>query len=74
MLCGGTRVVPVDPALAGGHYLSPCVMTDVRDDAEIARKEVFGAVAVLFRFSDEEEVVRRANESELGLAGGIFTK
>jgi len=72
--CGGERVTPSDPSLANGYYLSPCVMVDVRDDMQIAREEVFGAVACLFKFSTEEEVLRRANDSELGLAAGVFTK
>lgn len=74
MLCGGERVIPSDPTLAGGYYLSPCVMVDVTDDMVIAREEVFGAVACLFPFSDEDEAIRRANDTVYGLSGGVFTK
>lgn len=74
MLCGGERVIPSDPCLAKGHFLSPCVIVDVTDDMKIAKEEVFGSVACLFPFDGEDEVVRRANNSEFGLAAGIFTK
>lgn len=74
VLCGGERVIPSDPCLADGRFLSPCVIVDVTDDMTIAKEEVFGSVACLFPFDDEDEVVRRANNSEFGLAAGIFTK
>jgi acyl-CoA reductase-like NAD-dependent aldehyde dehydrogenase len=67
-------VIPPDTRLAGGYYLSPCILTDVTDDMPIAREEVFGSVACLFPFSTEDEVVRRANDANFGLAGGVFTK
>lgn len=50
------------------------MIVDVTDDMTIAKEEVFGSVACLFPFDDEDEVVRRANNSEFGLAAGIFTK
>ncbi len=73
MLCGGERVTP-SAALAGGNFISPCVMTNIDDNTTIAREEVFGSVMAVFSFDTEEEVVRRANNSEFGLAGGVFTK
>ena len=74
MLCGGERVIPSDSELQGGYFLSPCVLSDVTDDMEIAREEVFGSVACLFPFSTEQEVIQRANNTTFGLAGGIFTR
>ena len=74
MLCGGDRVVPADPELRDGYYLSPCILTDVTDDMEVAREEIFGAVACLFPFTSEDEVIRRANNTPFGLAGGVFTR
>ncbi len=62
------------PELAGGNFVSPCVMVNVQDDMTIAREEVFGSVMCVFPFDTEEEVVKRANDSEFGLAGGVFTK
>jgi betaine-aldehyde dehydrogenase len=40
----------------------------------VAREEIFGPVVSVLEFEDEEDVVRRANDSEFGLAGGVFTK
>ena len=74
MLCGGEQVPQSDPELRDGFFLSPCVLSDVTDDMEVAREEIFGSVACLFPFSTEEEVVRRANDTQFGLAGGVFTQ
>ncbi len=41
----------------------------MKDDSEAAREEIFGSVACVFPFKDEEEVVRRANDTPFGLAG-----
>jgi len=74
VLCGGERVILSDPQFRDGYYLSPCILSDVTDDMQIAREEVFGSVACLFSFSTEDEVLRRANDTLFGLAGGVFTK
>jgi len=74
VLCGGERVIQSDPELQAGYYLSPCILTDVTDDMEVAREEIFGSVACLFPFSTEDEVIRRANDTPFGLAGGVFTR
>ena len=67
-------MIQSDPELHDGYYLSPCILADVTDDMEVAREEIFGAVACLFPFDTEDEVVRRANDTPFGLAGGIFTR
>jgi len=41
---------------------------------EISREEVFGPIMNVYSFENEEEVVARANDSEFGLAAGVFTK
>ncbi|KAK3611299.1 hypothetical protein CHS0354_015712 [Potamilus streckersoni] len=71
VLCGGERVYP-DPEL-GGIYLSPCVFTDCHDNMTIVREEIFGALMSVLSFDTEEEVILRANNTEFGLAGGVFT-
>ncbi|ELU10339.1 hypothetical protein CAPTEDRAFT_176705 [Capitella teleta] len=73
-VCGGEQVTPDDPALAKGLFISPAVVTDVTDKMQIAREEVFGPVACIFPFDTQQEVIQRANNSEFGLAGGVFTK
>ncbi|XP_037090173.1 4-trimethylaminobutyraldehyde dehydrogenase-like [Pollicipes pollicipes] len=73
VLCGGERVT-LPGELAGGCYLRPCVVACPRDDMELVREEVFGAVLALLEFTDEEDVVRRANDTRYGLSAGIFTR
>ena len=45
-----------------------------RDDMKAVREEIFGSVASVLVFDTEEEVIRRANDTTFGLAGGVFTK
>ncbi|XP_071102502.1 4-trimethylaminobutyraldehyde dehydrogenase-like [Haliotis cracherodii] len=71
---GGERVSQSDPRLAHGHYLSPCILADCHDHMTVVREEVFGSVMSVLTFDTEEEVLRRANETEFGLAGGVFTR
>jgi aldehyde dehydrogenase (NAD+) len=63
----------LDPELRGAPFVGPTVLTDVDDDATVAREEVFGPVLAVFEWSDREEVVRRANDTEYGLAAAVWT-
>ncbi|MFD0980135.1 betaine-aldehyde dehydrogenase [Tropicimonas aquimaris] len=56
-----------------GFFLEPTVFAGVTDEMTIAREEIFGPVLSLLEFDDEEEVIGRANATEFGLAGGVFT-
>ncbi|KAK9453274.1 aldehyde dehydrogenase domain-containing protein [Dipodascopsis uninucleata] len=56
-----------------GYYVQPTVFSDVKDDAIIAKDEIFGPVICISSFKSTEEVINRANESNYGLAGAIFT-
>lgn len=67
--------------LAGGHrlfdkgfFVEPTVFAGVTDEMSIAREEIFGPVISLLRFSDVDEVIRRANDTMYGLAAGVWTK
>ena len=71
---GGERIIPADPRLAKGYYLTPCILTNCEDHMTVVKEEVFGSVLSLLTFKSEEEVVRRANDTEFGLAGGVFTR
>jgi aldehyde dehydrogenase (NAD+) len=70
LLCGGTRLAG---NLAGGYFVAPTIFSDVRDSMRIAREEIFGPVICAIPFDDVEEVVRRANSTEFGLASGVWT-
>lgn len=72
LLCGGKR--PDDPALAKGAYVEPTIFTDCDDNMSIAKDEIFGPVMAILRFKDEAEVIRRANNTDYGLAAGVFTQ
>lgn len=71
---GGERLAMADERLAQGFYLSPCILTNCHDDMTVVKEEVFGGVLSLLTFKTEEEVVMRANNTEFGLAGGVFTR
>ncbi|KAI3605400.1 Succinate-semialdehyde dehydrogenase (NAD(P)+) (plasmid) [Cupriavidus necator H850] len=58
----------------GGTFYEPTILTDVRANMRIAREEVFGPVAPVFRFHTEEEAVRMANDTEFGLAAYFYTE
>ncbi|KAL3487242.1 aldehyde dehydrogenase [Aspergillus germanicus] len=57
-----------------GYFIPPTVFTDVTDDMTIYREEVFGPVVVVCKFSTEQEVIQRANDTIYGLAGAVFTE
>lgn len=64
------------PRLQGfekGFFIEPTIFTDVTDTMTIAREEIFGPVMSILDFTDENEVIARANDTEMGLAAGVFT-
>jgi len=72
LLTGGERVIEGD--YANGAYVAPTVFTDCRDDMTIVREEIFGPVMSILIYDSEEEVIRRANDTDYGLAAGIVTR
>lgn len=68
VMTGGTR--PQGP----GFYYPPTVLADVPRDAAMAKEEIFGPVAPLYRFKTEEEGIALANDTEYGLAAYVFTQ
>jgi betaine-aldehyde dehydrogenase len=71
LLVGGAR--ETGGALAQGYYVQATVFTDCRDDMRIVREEIFGPVMSILSFTDEDEVIRRANDTSYGLAAGLMT-
>jgi succinate-semialdehyde dehydrogenase/glutarate-semialdehyde dehydrogenase len=57
-----------------GYFFAPTVLTGVSRDSELMRAEIFGPVAPIVSFTDEDEVVRAANDTEWGLVGYVFTE
>ncbi len=65
--------IPALQGFGGGFFVEPTVFTDVLDAMRIAREEIFGPVMSVLSFDDEDEAVERANDTEFGLAAGVFT-
>ena len=71
VLCGGERLTEGD--LAKGAFVAPTVFTDCTDDMTIVKEEIFGPVMSILSYETEEEVIRRANDTDYGLAAGVCT-
>ena len=72
LLIGGERVSDGD--YAKGAYVAPTVFTDCTDGMTIVREEIFGPVMSILIYDSEEEVIRRANDTDYGLAAGVVTR
>src|SRR5699024_8426319 len=57
-----------------GYFVEPTVFADVDDNMTIAKEEIFGPVVSAMPFEDLDEVIERANDSEYGLAAGLWTE
>lgn len=70
----GARVISANKGVVlGPNFVLPALLSDVTEDMLIAREETFGPVAAVLPFESEDEVVARANASEMGLAGYVYT-
>jgi aldehyde dehydrogenase (NAD+) len=70
-LSGGARLTGGD--YDKGFFVAPTVFKGVRDDMAIAREEIFGPVISALPFTDIDDVMRRANDTEYGLGSGVWT-
>jgi len=66
--CGGTT------PNGKGFYYPPTVLSNVSEDAKCVRDEIFGPVAAIQTFSDQDEVIARANDTEYGLVAYVFSE
>ncbi|SDU90438.1 Acyl-CoA reductase [Microlunatus sagamiharensis] len=71
VLTGGAT--PDDPALQRGWFYPPTVVGDISSSMDLWREEVFGPVAVVRPFVDEDDAVRLANDAQFGLAASVWT-
>ena len=71
LVAGGRALDRED--LNGGFFVAPTVFADVRADMRIVKEEIFGPVAAITFFDDVKEVIEYANDTEYGLAAGVWT-
>ncbi|MBE9399717.1 aldehyde dehydrogenase family protein [Pontibacterium sp. N1Y112] len=72
ILTGGKRLVK--PGLENGFFIEPTIITHANNAMKVAQEEIFGPVVVIIPFSSEDEVIEMANQSDYGLAGGVWTQ
>ncbi len=68
-VCGGDTI-----QLDSGFYVTPAIFADCDDSMSFVKEEVFGPLMSLISFSDEDAVLKQANDSDFGLAGAVFTQ
>ncbi|MFQ6034193.1 MAG: aldehyde dehydrogenase family protein, partial [Candidatus Bipolaricaulia bacterium] len=71
LILGGDR--PQGEEYERGFYFEPTIFDNVKNDRPLAREEIFGPVLAVIEFNGEEEAVEIANDTEYGLAAGIWT-
>ena len=69
VLCGGRKPAGFNK----GYYYEPTIFDDVKDDFTIMTQEPFGPLVPILTFKDTEEVIKRANDNDLGLASYVYT-
>jgi aldehyde dehydrogenase (NAD+) len=72
LVTGGRRPARAD--LARGWYFEPTLFVDARHDMDMVREEIFGPVGAIFRFDDEQDLLRQANDTRYGLTAGVWTR
>lgn len=70
--CGGERITEGD--LAKGCFMKPTLLTNVNNKMRVAQEEIFGPVACIIKFKDEDDVIEMANDSIYGLGGAVWTR
>jgi succinate-semialdehyde dehydrogenase/glutarate-semialdehyde dehydrogenase len=71
---GATAVVGGTERDGRGYFYDPTVLTDIPQDANLLREEIFGPVAPVKGFDDEEEAIKAANDTEFGLVAYVYTR
>jgi acyl-CoA reductase-like NAD-dependent aldehyde dehydrogenase len=71
LILGGKR--PTEPPLNKGYYVTPAAFTDVTPEMAIYHEEIFGPVACIIKYSDEDKVLEMANDNTFGLCASVWT-
>ena len=71
---GGKEVLPDQPEFADGYWIQPTLVKVADNSSKLAREEIFGPVAVAIPFDTEEEAIKIANDTNFGLAAGVWTQ
>ena len=71
VICGGKQATVT--GCEGGFYIEPTVLADVTNDMKVAREEIFGPVLSVIKFSDLDEALTLANDTDYGLSAGVWT-
>ena len=71
---GARRIAGCQPHSLGGNFYEPLLLTGITPEMRIFREEIFGPVAAVMSFEDEEEAVALANDTEYGLASYVCTR
>jgi len=69
---GATKVDNISAEFEKGYWIQPTVFADCTDDMKIVKEEIFGPVMSILTYDTVDEVIARANDTELGLAAGVF--
>ncbi len=64
---------PTDPELAHGHFITPTIFTNVRNNMRIAQEEIFGPVLAVIKYNSLEDAIKQANDTIYGLAAGVWS-
>ena len=72
VLTGGYQATP--KSAPNGNFVAPTIFVDCTDDMTIVKEEIFGPVMCVLPFDDEDDVIKRANNTDLGLAAGVFSQ
>jgi len=72
VLTGGHAVSP--QCAPDGNFVAPTIFVDCHDDMTVVKEEIFGPVMSVLTFESEDEVIKRANDTTLGLGAGVFSQ